>query len=61
MEELDGMDWPRLMRALRAAAVDRVEQMLPLFYDGKWEPGPDEWRLIAGNDRLWRGAGEDEG
>lgn len=52
MEELDEMDWPRLMRALRAGAVDRVEKMLPLFYDGKWKPSATEWEIIRQDDAL---------
>lgn len=52
MEELDDINWPRLMRALRAATVDRVEQMLPLFYAGKWEPSVEEWEIIRQDDAL---------
>lgn len=52
LEDLDSMDWGRLSRALMAAEVDRIEEMLPLVHAGKWKPTADEWRMIRKNDAL---------
>lgn len=52
LEELDGIDFPRLWRARRAQEIDRIEMQLPQFHEGKWEPTPAEWRVIVRHDEL---------
>lgn len=55
LEELDGIDWPRLMRALQVKEMERIEDRRPDLFNGKWKPSSAEWRLILRHDRLAEG------
>ena len=61
LEELDAINWPRLMQALQAREMERVENRLPDFFAGKWQPTAAEWRLIRRHDRLEAEEGADVG
>lgn len=52
LEELDGIAWPRLMRALQVREIERIEDRLPEFFKGKWQPTAAEWGRIRWHDRL---------
>ena len=52
LEDLDGMDWPRLMRALQVQEIERMEELHDLFLAGKYKPQPHEWQRILRNNRL---------
>lgn len=52
LEELDGIDFPRLLRALEAKRIIRVESVRALQLAGKAKPSPAEWRAILLHDRL---------
>ncbi|MBK8798315.1 MAG: hypothetical protein IPM07_19185 [Anaerolineales bacterium] len=52
LEELDNIDWPRLMRVLQVRQIEQIEQRLPGFFQGKWQPTAAEWRLIQRHDRI---------
>lgn len=55
LEELDGMDWLRLQRALDARMVRRVEEQRQAYLRGdlKSEQIPvDRWALIKEHDEL---------
>lgn len=54
LEELDGIDWPRLMRALQVRTMEHVEKNYPKFFEGKWEPEPSEWLMIFHHNRLMK-------
>ena len=54
LEELDGVQWPRLMRAMHVQEIERVEDVLPLFFKGTYQPTAAEWRLILRHNRLER-------
>ncbi|MFZ1755038.1 MAG: hypothetical protein WBO46_14945 [Caldilineaceae bacterium] len=59
LEELDAMDWPRYLRALDAASVERVEERRQRQIAG--ELGEDklsasEWETIRAHDELMSGA-----
>lgn len=54
LEELAGVAWPRLMRAQQVKEIERIEDSFPLFFKGKYEPTPNEWRLILRHNRLER-------
>ena len=52
LEELDAINWPRLMRARAAVQVQYIETMLPLYHEKKWTPSVREWRMIQQHDEL---------
>lgn len=61
LDELDGMDWGRLMRARAAAEMERIEDVRDLYLQDKHKPTPDEWRRILWHDRLWDGSTNQQG
>jgi hypothetical protein len=54
LEELDGIDWGRLMRAQQVRHIDQVEEMRELYLKSKYKPTPDEWASVLRHDRLLR-------
>lgn len=52
LEELDGLDWARLMRAQQVRHIDQVEEVRELYLKGKYKPTPDEWASVLRHDRL---------
>lgn len=49
------MDWNRLMRALDAAGVERVERRRAAMIAGRvphTEIGPDEWETFGQHDEI---------
>jgi hypothetical protein len=55
LEELEGVDWLRLQRALEVGRIVDVEARRKLNLDGKLAADaipPHEWRMIAEHDRL---------
>jgi hypothetical protein len=52
LEELDDVDWPRLMRVLQVQEMDRTEEAHDSFLAGKYQPKADEWRRILRHNRL---------
>jgi hypothetical protein len=61
LEELDKVDWPRLMRALQVRELETVEELRALQLAGKYQPTAMEWRRITANDALWRAEGRPNG
>jgi hypothetical protein len=59
LEELDGMDFGRLWRALAVRGVLKAEEARELQLQGKHTPTPEEWRAIRRNDRCQRITGTD--
>ena len=55
LEELDGIDWGRLMRAQQVRHIDQVEEMRELYLKGKYKPTPDEWAAVLRHDAILRG------
>ncbi len=58
LEELDAMDWPRYLRALDAASIERVEERRRRHIAG--EMGEEkltdqDWEAIREHDRLIHG------
>ena len=51
-EELDAIDWPRLMRVLQVQEIERIEDAHNRFLAGKYQPTPDEWVRILRHNRL---------
>lgn len=54
LEELDQIDWGRLMRAQHVRHIDQVEEMRELYFQKKYKPTPDEWAAVVRHDRLVR-------
>ena len=54
LEELDGMDVLRVLRASKVQEIDRVEAMrrLSMDKDGQKRLEPEDWKAIARHDRL---------
>ena len=50
LEELDSMDYGRLMRALSAGHVEAVEMRRALYLADKAKPTDDEWAAIRDHD-----------
>ncbi len=64
LEELDGMDVLRVLRAAKVQEIDRVEAMrrLSMDKDGQKRLEPEDWKAIARHDRLMsRHGGETDG
>lgn len=59
LEELDGMDFGRLWRALAVRGVLKAEEARERQLEGKHTPTPEEWRAIRRNDRCQRIWGTD--
>ena len=58
LEELDGMDWPRYLKALDAGNMEAVEDRRQLQQEGKINASDidaDEWEQILAHDRLLNG------
>lgn len=54
LEELDQVNWPRLMRAMAASETERIEDLIALQRKGSATPTQREWRAIEHHDALWR-------
>ena len=52
LEELDGIDWGRLMRANQVRHIDQVEEVREMYLKGKYKPKPEEWVAVLRHDRL---------
>ena len=52
LEELDGLDWGRLMRAHQVRHIDQVEEVREMYLKGKYKPKPEEWAAVLRHDRL---------
>ncbi len=52
LEETDGIDWTRLMRAMQAQEIERIEDLHDMQFKGTYKPTPDEWRKIMRHNRL---------
>lgn len=52
LEELDGVDFGRLLRALAARETVRVETLRELHRQRKAKPTAAEWQAIQRHDRL---------
>jgi hypothetical protein len=37
---------------LQVRQIEQIEERLPLFFQGKWQPDAAEWRMIQRHDRL---------
>lgn len=62
LEELDGVDWLRLQRALEVGTTLNAERKRQQWLDQKITAEsitPDEWREITHNDRLVGDADDD--
>lgn len=56
LEELDGMDWLRLRRAMEIGRIVDVEAKHALYLDGKLQADaikPTEWRMIERHNELY--------
>lgn len=51
LEELDAIDVGRLLRALKALEIERVEDLRIDILQGKAEAKKGEWRQIMRHDR----------
>lgn len=55
LEELDGVDWFRLMRALEVENIHAAEDARALLLQKKLKPDqipPVQWEMIREHDRL---------
>jgi hypothetical protein len=52
LEDLDKIDWPRLIRAWQTREILDVENVRQAFLEGKIKPNAYEWRMILRHDRL---------
>lgn len=52
LEELDGIDWARLVRVLHVREIQRIEKSLPKFFKNEWKPSRAEWQMILRHNRL---------
>lgn len=52
LEELDGIDFPRLLRAQAAKRIGRIELLRALQMKGKAMPTGRDWQAIVLHDRL---------
>ena len=52
LEELDGIDFTRLLRANKVKQMERIETLRALQLRGKVQPSPQDWRGILRHDRL---------
>lgn len=56
LEELDGMNWGRYLRAIEAEAIGAVEERRALQITGTIKTlTADEWERVKEHDRLLRG------
>lgn len=55
LDEIDGMDWPRYLRAREAQAIEAVEKTRAMQVSGKLKPddvAPETWEQIKRHDQL---------
>lgn len=60
LEELDGIDWGRLCRALHVQQIDRIEDMREQYLRGKYKPTLAEMSDVMRHDRLLNAGGNHE-
>jgi hypothetical protein len=62
LEELDGVDWLRLQRAMEVDRIVEAEQRRLAYIEsgGEGEPDADDWRMWEHHDRLL-GVKDDDG
>lgn len=60
LEELDAIDFPRLVRAQAAKRIGRVEVVRALQMKGQATPSTRDWQAIVQHDRLMRRFDPDE-
>lgn len=54
LEELDGIDWARLMRAFQVQHLERIEELRIQYLRNKYKPTMDEMRDVLRHDELLR-------
>jgi hypothetical protein len=54
LEELDGLDWVRLQRAVEAQNIEQTEQLRRSHRQNKYKPTQDELETFAAHDALYR-------
>jgi hypothetical protein len=55
LDELDNMDWLRLMRALEADRIEQAEVKRKQYFADDHGPdwlSDDQWEIVAKNDKL---------
>ena len=58
LEELDGMDYGRLLKAFQAERVEGIEARRALHNAGKYEPTAEDWAAIRDHDEWLAAHGE---
>ena len=58
LEELDGMDYGRLLRAFQAERMESIEARRALRNAGKYEPTAEDWAAIRDHDEWLAAHGE---
>lgn len=53
LEELDGMDFNRWLRATEAGGAERIERLRAQQIAGKAKPTPEEWAAIKEHEALY--------
>lgn len=54
LEELDGLDWVRLQRAVEAQNIEQIEQLRRSQRTNKYKPTASEMLAFAAHDELYR-------
>lgn len=54
LEELDGMDFARLQRAVEAGNIERLEELRRQAMKGKYKASRDEYDRFSEHDDLFR-------
>lgn len=54
LEELDGIDFGRWMRAREVLEIDRIELLILEYHQKRAKPGNSDWRRIRQHNRWWR-------
>lgn len=52
LEELDNINWPRLMRAVDAGEILRIEDVREAQIRKQVKPSAEDWRAIQHHDEL---------
>lgn len=60
LEELEGLDWPRLMRAIDAGETLRIEDVRENKIRHNAKVTPEDWRAVIRHDDLVSEASEPE-
>jgi hypothetical protein len=60
-EEFDLVNWPRLMRAMEADDIMRIEEVREMQIRKKTKPSASDWKRIQQHDELYRAARGDSG